>query len=63
VAAAVLRLVADPALRARLAAAATRLADHLTLTAYAEAVHAAYRDAGAADRTTRPASPTTVPGR
>jgi glycosyltransferase involved in cell wall biosynthesis len=60
---AVLLLLADPALRARLAAAATRLADRLTLTAYAEAVYAAYRDAGAADRTTRPAAPTTVPGR
>jgi glycosyltransferase involved in cell wall biosynthesis len=62
-AAAVLSLLADPALRARLAAAATRLADQLTLTAYADAVHAAYQDAGAADRTTRPVSPTAVPGR
>ncbi|WP_212988225.1 glycosyltransferase family 4 protein [Actinoplanes auranticolor] len=57
---AVLLLLADPALRARLAAAGTQLADQLTLTAYAEAVYAAYHDAGAADRTT---SPTTVPGR
>ena len=64
-AAAVLSLLADPALRARLAAAGTRLADRLTLTAYADAVFAAYRDAGAAVRPVAPedAPPTAVPGR
>jgi glycosyltransferase involved in cell wall biosynthesis len=49
-AAAVLSLLADPALRARLAAAGSRLADRLTLTAYADAVEAAYHDAGAVRR-------------
>lgn len=64
-AAAVLSLLADPALRARLAASGTRLADRLTLTAYAEAVFAAYRDAGAAVRpvAAEDAPPTAVPGR
>jgi glycosyltransferase involved in cell wall biosynthesis len=57
-AAAVLGLLADPALRARLAAGGTRLAGRLTLTAYAGAVYAAYHDAGAADRTTSPAAVT-----
>ena len=49
-AAAVLSLLADPARRARLAAAGRRLADQLTLTAYADAVEAAYHDAGAVRR-------------
>jgi glycosyltransferase involved in cell wall biosynthesis len=64
-AAAVLSLLADPELRARLAAAGRRLADRLTLTAYADAVFAAYRDAGAADRTAAAEQtlPTAVPRR
>jgi glycosyltransferase involved in cell wall biosynthesis len=45
---AVLTLLADQALRTRLAAAGMRLAGELTLTAHAQAVFAAYRDAGAA---------------
>jgi glycosyltransferase involved in cell wall biosynthesis len=57
---AVLRLLDDPALRQRLATAGSRLADRLTLSAYAEAVFDAYRDAGAAADRTAPAG---VPGR
>jgi glycogen(starch) synthase len=63
--AAVLSLLADPALRTRLAAAGTRLAGRLTLAAYADGVFAAYRDAGAVVRapTPEPAPSTAVPGR